>query len=435
MTEIEYLSNPICKFKVLFDINYNKKTNIFSTCFFKMVGSGYKDFSKYINGLIKINNQIDKYKLNYMIRLFIDNSIYLDKKIYDQITKLKNVQPVLYSCPNYIINNDYHIGLFSSIIRLFPMFNFSNNDAGNVVIADIDETNMSIVRDFENFLRLRGKKSSNINSQIYLFKSGPLNRSLKYDFNIMYKNKFNPYVFALSFISNTKINNSVLIDFFDQVEKSPNDMIYSFHYPMEIKKKIDEKIFKSKYTDKGKFIYGIDEYFLNITLAHYLEDNKLCYASKTKWDIFGCLYYLLDEQILSPKELRLINLVFKYIFKKINFAFDESKTPNDNFKKLDNIVYSKNFQNKKNAYKINFLLYKLFLYFKTNPNYKFLFPIEYYKLWVDDEKYFGIYDIDLIKSTNCNGKDEDYMLEYKKFAPNDIKRLKKFYLERCQKIN
>ena len=54
-----YLQNNLCKFTPLFDIDYNKKVNIFSTCFFKLENSGYKDFSKYLDALIKPNEEIN----------------------------------------------------------------------------------------------------------------------------------------------------------------------------------------------------------------------------------------------------------------------------------------------------------------------------------------------------------------------------------------
>lgn len=440
----EYLKNPICNFTPLFNINYNKKTNIFSTCFFKMSGTGYKDFSNYVNGLIKLSQKINKFRLDYSIRLFVDNSIYTDKKIYNQIKNLKNVQIVLYTCPNYIVNDGYHIGLFGTMVRFFPFFDFPNNDAGIVVSADIDDTNFHIIKDYTFFSKIFNSGSK----QIYLFKSGPLNRSLKYKFDVMYNGKFNPYVFALSYMSIKRINNTVLVNFFTQVQNSPDDLIYSYHHPLDVKKNIGIKEFESKYKGHEKYIYGIDEYFLNNTLAHYLIDNDLCYAVKTKWDIFGCLYYVLIESVLTPKELELVNLIFKYIYKKLNLTFDPAQTPVNNFNKLDSIVYSNNNneQNKKNTYKINFLLYKLFLYFKTNKNYKFLFPNDYYKLWVDNEKYFGTYDIDLIKTTGCaststgtdvsvsvSGGANDFIIEYKKFTPDDIARLKKFYLSHNHK--
>ena len=82
---MNYLQNDLCKFTPLFDIDYNKKVNIFSTCFFKLKNGGYKDFNKYLDGLIKLNKEIKVRNLHFEIRLFIDESIFTDKKIFNII--------------------------------------------------------------------------------------------------------------------------------------------------------------------------------------------------------------------------------------------------------------------------------------------------------------------------------------------------------------
>lgn len=429
--EKEYLKNNICKFTPLFKINYNIKKNILSTCFFKMANSGYKDFSEYVKGLIILNNLITKSNSNYKIRLFIDNSIYSDKNIFDKILNLKNVEPVLYSCPNYIINDDYHIGLFGTIVRFFPFFDFPNNDANIVVSADIDGTNVKI---FQKYIKIL--KSNNIISkvfnQIYIFKSGPLSRSLRYTFDIFYKDKFNPYIYALSFVSIKRINNEVLINFFDEVNQPSDKKIYSYHYLSE---KLNNNIStskesKSKYDSHGKFIYGIDEYFLNTTLSNYLVDNKMCYATNTTWDIFGCLYYiLLGYKSMANEQINLIDLMFEYIYDKLGFEFDKNKSIKEKFDKLDKIIYSDKKEDKKIKYKINKLFYKLFLYFKNNKNYKFLYPEGYYKLLIDDDRYFGTYSLEFIRIINCKNNDEDIILEQKQFKQKDVVKLKNFYLK------
>lgn len=140
-----YLINDLCKFTPLFDIDYNKKVNIFSACFFKLENKGYKDLNKYLDGLINFNKQINARRLQFKIRLFIDESIFTDEKIFSIIKTLNNVQPVLYSCPNFIINDKYHIGLFGTLVRFFPFFDFANNDASIVISADIDYTNISSI--------------------------------------------------------------------------------------------------------------------------------------------------------------------------------------------------------------------------------------------------------------------------------------------------
>lgn len=418
----EYLENNICKFTPLFKIDYNNKKNILSCCFFKMINSGYKDFTLYTNGLIILNNIISKSKLNYKIRLFIDNSIYNDKSIYDKIIKkLSNVEPVLYSCPNYIINSDYHLGLFGTIVRFFPFFDFPNNDANLVISVDIDSTNKEIFKKKINILKTN-VQISKYYKDIYLFKEGPLHRSLLYKFDIFYKDKLNPYVYALSYVSLKRINNEVLINFFKEVNLSKEK---TFSYHILFYNYSSKKSYENKFNLGNKFIYGIDEYFLNKTLGEYLIDNNICYSVRITWDIFECLYYHFQIfNSLTKKQIKLIDLIFKYIYKKIHFKFDIKESIKEKFDRIDKIIYDKN---NETVYYIKKLLYKLFLYLKKNVNYKFIYSEYYYKLFVDDENFFGIYSIDLIRIINCDKVDKDVIMSEKKFTQKDIDELKLFY--------
>ena len=113
---MQYLKNNICNFKPLFDFNPANKKNIVSCAFFKLITSAYKDFNLYIDGLEKLYDKVYiKYKDDkFIIRLFMDNSIYSDEKLYNRIKKMNKLEIILYSCENYIVPNesDYHIGLF-----------------------------------------------------------------------------------------------------------------------------------------------------------------------------------------------------------------------------------------------------------------------------------------------------------------------------------
>lgn len=421
---MEYLKNDICKFTPLFNIDYNKKINILSCCFFKMKNSGYKDFTEYVKGIKKLNNDIKNIKPQYKIRLFIDNSIYEDKKIYNQILACENVQIVLYSCPNYMINDKHHIGLFGTMVRFFPLFDFLNNDANIVVIADIDGTNIKIITYYLKYIYDNCKKILN---NIYLFKSGPLCRSVKFRYDFIYKEKLNPYIFALSYVSIKRISKNVLVNYLHDI-KTGKQNVFSYHTYVDKtnKEKNDKKYDKSF----GSFIYGVDEHFLNDILTKYLIDNKLCYAVNTSWRVYDCLYHLLSSKNnLTTNEIKFVDYIFKYIKNKLDCKIKEMSDDMDVYEKfnvLDKIMYSKD--NSDIKYKITVILYKLLLYLKSNKNYKFIFPDGFYKLFVDNN-YFGIYDIDMIRIINCNDKDKDkdIIMKQKKLNDRDIIKLKKFY--------
>ena len=92
---MKYLENNICDFEILFNYT-NIKKNIISLSFFKMHNGGYKDFNLYINGFFKLHDYVLKEKkYNFIIRLFIDNSIKNDKKLFDKIYNLERVEIII----------------------------------------------------------------------------------------------------------------------------------------------------------------------------------------------------------------------------------------------------------------------------------------------------------------------------------------------------
>jgi hypothetical protein len=139
-----YLINNICNFNPLKNINFNNKKDIISVSLFKLKSGGYKSFSKYINGLKILDNLA--LKNNLEIRLFIDNTIYTDKVIMESINNFKTISVILYECPNFKIGEN-HVGLFGTIVRFFPLFDFENNDSRIVMILDADVEDLTELLD------------------------------------------------------------------------------------------------------------------------------------------------------------------------------------------------------------------------------------------------------------------------------------------------
>lgn len=131
---LQYLSNDICDFEILFDFNKSDKKNILSACFFRM-NKHYKDFTIYKNGLKKLITLLNSQQ-EYILRIFIDEHIRNDKEIFDLLQNSK-IEIVVFKCKKYL-NNNYHIDVFGALVRLFPIFDFKNNDTNNVIVIDID---------------------------------------------------------------------------------------------------------------------------------------------------------------------------------------------------------------------------------------------------------------------------------------------------------
>ena len=395
-----YLTNSICKFTPLFDIDYTKKKNIISVSLFKMANSGYKNFNKYITrlyNLVKITNI--KYK-KFIIRLFIDDSIYNDKKLFNNL-KILNIEIVLYSCSNYIINNIYHYGTFGTLIRFFPMFNFPNNDANLVIIQDAD----FIKKKLDELINIINKLDLYDNyKNYYILKTSNINNIFD-NHDVFYKNILNSYTVASGFVSITKIDYNIIINYI----KSAKDNIYSYFYTSNNNNTND-----NKFNNTNNFIYGVDEYFLNNNLIKYIIDNKLPFININNFDLFSRIYrYFKYYKIENPKN-NLMDKLCNLILDKLKINYSNMSTVKK-YKIIDNLTNKND-----NIYKI---LYKLFLILYKKEDYKFLYPNNLYEIILTN-KYFGLYNFEIIKFEFDNKK--DIVIKKKIFNSIYLKELYKY---------
>lgn len=407
---MKYLNNKVCDFKLLFNnFNPNNKKNIVSCAFFKLMSTPYKNFNVYIDGLEKLYDKVyNEYsEENFTIRLFIDNSIYNDNKLLERLKKMKKIELVLYSCVDYQIgdNSEYHLGLFGTIVRFFPMFDFENNDADIIIISDIDDYDY-----FEKSINNIKLVKSNIksNTQLTLFKAGNITKNVLFTISSLYKNVPNPYAVASNFISFSKCDKDVLYNFLTQITKS-NELLTKYQYKFSSNENL---------ITGDIFIYGFDEYFLNINYTNFLVDTSKTLCVKFKWSVYGSLSWYLCKKDISQYQMNLINKLFKHIYKKINFNFVDDNNLWKKFKILDRIICKNNLFSKKVLYEY----YSFFLSVENDDRYNFLFEKNIYSL-IRDYNLFGIYDFEILTFTSSSSKYFNF-IKKKMFSPEEISKLK-----------
>lgn len=327
-----YLENDICKLIPLFDFNPNIKKNIFSGCFFKMRGGGYKNFNKYLNGIKILYDVINEEMPNFSLRLFIDMSIYNDKTIMNILYKLKKIEIVLFCCNLYKRENIYHLGTFGTILRAFPLFDFPNNDSNRVIIVDIDilENNKyNILKGYKNLLKYYTDDELD---KLYIFGSGKPYMVLNNKKYIIDNKDIKPYIIIDRIIGFKKIPKKIVINFLYNVEKNKN--IYSTYYisKRDKIKKCDEYI-----------CFGIDEYLINEIMIPYLLKKKYSLLFLVNCNLQSTIYnfnkYLYNN--LQNKFNSYINLLTKNIDKdkyNINTLEKSIDFINNIFYKNDNII-------------------------------------------------------------------------------------------------
>ena len=381
-----YLINDICNFTLLKKIDYNKKKDIISVSLFKLKSGGYKSFNKYINGLNVLDKLADKNNLE--IRLFIDNTIYSDKEIMESINKLKTIIPILYECPKFKIG-EYHVGLFGTLIRFFPLFDFENNDSRIVLILDADVEDLTELLDKQ--IQLYKIIKNNIYDNIYFIYNGNFyNMNAEHNF-VDFKNEtiLLPYCVASNIIGCKKISPKILYKFMETLEKYMDDNTR----PKEILSNYKELLQENKC--ENNICYGVDEYFINMGLLKYLLKHEMPFAYITTISYAHINYYRHPKGHFTGNTEKYKNKFYEYMKK-----FDLIKYP---FKELD-----------KQLYKLNVKEPTEFMMEYIDKISKI---IKYTKQINEEIVYDKVdwYYLDLLENYNC------YYMEFVHFFNTDIK--------------
>ncbi len=399
---MSYLENPICKLDNKFKFDLKNKKNILSISFFKMYNGGYKDFKLYIDGFKELHKMVLEEKVyNFSIRIFMDNSIYLDKELIDMLEGLERVEIVVYSCENYLDSDlDYHVGLFGTMVRFFPMFDFPNNDANIVMISDMDD-----FKYFNENVKIMKNLNKKIILSMYILKIGSLTKNVKFRYNDEYHGHITPYCIAPKFISYKKLESNILIDYLNNYgDKNIPEIIRIYG----TKNNLSSLYSRDTIKKNKNFVYGVDENFLNFYLTHYLIDNNIPYAISFSWSIDKALYQYKNYVLpIDNSKIRLLIYITDYLLDRLGIKYNKKDNFFKKYKLINNIVTG---QNKKLKNKLYYFYYIMFLYFYNNSNYKFLYQKVLYQL-IKDYDLFGVYD--LYATIYYQGKNK-YTVEFEK---------------------
>jgi hypothetical protein len=390
---MQYLENTVCKMIPLFEINYKIKKKLICASFFKMKTSGYKDFSIYVNGVKNVSKNINNIYPDWVFRIFIDNHIYNDAEIMNVLWTLKNTELVLFTCPSYC-------GLFATLVRFFPMFDFPNNDASYVAITDIDSFDI----DYNKYIM----KNINKYNNNYFIKLGNVFYKKIKNYNLYYNNKFKTYSYAFNIISIKRLPNNILINFINMVNQTKN--VYSCYYDANNND-------SNKFNIGSNFCYGVDEYFINNVLCEYLLDNKIPYIEKYDFDLVKLLYNTyVNYNELSTNEQYVFEKLIDKLLKMSDIKVSPNLNLNDKYLKIDKIIFTFN-ETSKLKYSILKNLYICFLVLHDDSEYSFIFKEDVYKYILFN---FGSYKATALITNNKH----NYLIN-DKFHKNDIEIFKK----------
>ena len=398
-----YLKNDLVSFKPLFTIQ--SKQNIVSTCFFKRYkNKQYKEggFTRYLDGLQELNDKTKQ--IGFRVRMFIDESIYQDEVIMKRLRKLPMIDLVVFDCPLYK-KDGYHMGLFGTLIRFFPMFDFPNNDANVIIISDIDD-----IVAFKKYLpRITGK-------DIYVDVSTNISRHFKNkeQFDMIYKDKLVTYFKPQEIITFRSLPRNILMNFFSSL-----DMHRAYTYYIHPDLDTTTTQYEMKYGEVP-FVYGCDEYFLNDTLFKSIIDQKLAYCHTVKFNlssIFYYQYYFRNEYVV-PRELVIIEDELKRVLTKAGISTKNKAA----IQILDVQLYKNKSIHAESVLHLQFILYSFFLRRKGNPTYGMLYNKVLYA-WLElHPELYGYYEYEITNYHFC--KYASFMTNELQFTPEQVEELK-----------
>lgn len=300
---MEHLKNEYCNFKVLMG-DVIKKKNLFVITLFKVKSRfNRKKFEKYVNGILILSDILKTFNNTlpnddkFTLRLYIDKEIYDDKLIYDKLIKLENISIIMFNCMKYKSKDEnykYHFGLFGTLVRFFPLFDFENNDAKHIIVLDADTNEKIIYRMIYGYLLLI---KHNIINDITLYYGG---REYYYEIGVtredqmpLTKDKYGnilPYLIANNFIILKTINCEIFCNFLNEVEavtKKEHNMKNNILLTTYI-----SIVKNNNRLCEQNICFGIDEYFLNVYYIPYLIKHDKIICIYKKYDLLMLLLIL-----------------------------------------------------------------------------------------------------------------------------------------------
>jgi hypothetical protein len=346
--------------------------NVISCTVFRMK-KGYKNELKYYDGLKLFVENYEKYLPDFYFRLYYDDSV-LDfentekientkkywKPLFDKMRLNKKIQLIKYEMKDFKIDKLHHNGVIGTMTRFYPMFEHPDNKKIKCVItSDIDITKYVLEMLKLNLNKMEKAKVDFFYLTMNCYELQDRFQILTKTFNIKFP------MLAGTIISKIKFPFNFIDDFFYCIlnMNDPKCEYYKIFNTTEL------SIF-TKHVKKDEIKYGIDELF-TLILKKYLYKNKIKHMISFHSEVARPFYLIFTKyQENKISKIQFIN-VMKFILQDI---YDDKKSPEDNYKILDDIV----FFNKNNIIDKHTLLNRLINLFKkikknelSNENYGF----------------------------------------------------------------
>lgn len=246
------MENDICKFQVIENPSRKYASSV-NLVFFRAKPLT-KNFQKYIDGLSNWKRYM-KYYPDCQLQVFIDEHVLNDKQVQTLLKEL-NARVYLFKCPEFLINDNFHIGLFATMMRFYPMFGVNTHPLKVAHIQELEPDEEFVPR-FEYLNKLGNMKhgASVIYTSRKIYAKNFVSAKYKFEDFISY-----PWIIAGRFSAYKKVPFKIFTDYLGDVESGKK--FYNVYEKWETHKK----------PEHGKYSFGTDEIFLNEPyLGHLIE--------------------------------------------------------------------------------------------------------------------------------------------------------------------
>lgn len=299
------MENDICNFTVLENPS-RKYANTVNLVFFRAFPI-YKNFQKYIDGLKQWKKYMEKYYPESQLQIFIDKTIANDSAI-QTILKKMDARIYLFDCPEYKIDDTFHIGLFATMLRFYPIFDINNHSLKIAHIQELEPDDEFVYR-FE--VMDKASRSKFNNKLSFLYGGRRIFEEIK-GFGFSFGEDINyPWIVAGRFTLFEKIPFDLFKNFLNDIN-SGKKFFNKYEHTQE-----NTKIIK----EHGNYSFGVDEMFLNSVLLPWLIENNKNIGIQLDYKISYPVYYMRENIKRHPKSM----MIFNYILQKNQSVLDSLK--------------------------------------------------------------------------------------------------------------
>lgn len=306
------MDNIVCNFEILQSPN-RRYADTVNLVFFRAVPVT-KNFQKYINGIQMWKRHIKHYPTS-QLQVFVDTDIANNETVRKILHEL-NARVILFTCPNYLRDDGYHMGLFATMVRFYPMFDVNPHPLKIAHIQEVEPDPTDSPK-FDLMVSAGNKDLKKYNVAMICSGANMLNIEKEHPNLAIEKMVPYPWIFAGRFSALQKIPFSVWTNYLGEIE-SGKKMFNIYGY--------------RENTEHGKYSVGTDETFLNMVYLPWLIANDYAVGFINEYRVSYAVYWL-QEHIRKDSRSKQF----------LNYVLQSNQSVLESLREFDNMFYRDTF--------------------------------------------------------------------------------------------